>query len=332
MGNNVDTWFQFPLGMRFSLLTPDEFRLLSKQLPLYYSQSWLEYQLEYAGGRQVWEMAIMSITSGNSQAIWPIFKARSGEPQLTNFGPDLRPPVFLNLVSRKFSDKVLRCTFEWLSSCGVLPNSKIRLNPVIGGKIHPWVENSLQYGMSINPLAEVICDLRLDLDEIKKSLSKSTRYDIRQGEKHFSLDIYGSNMLQEDWQEFRELHREVSGRETRSRDSWDLQFENLKSDNATFVSARYGTSNKLVGGMYVDRSKLDALYSVAATDRNFFEMGIGVNHAMQWKLIEFLKGIGVEKYVVGYREMSGTKSQKVQNIDLFKSKFGTREEIEFEIS
>ena len=126
--------------------------------------------------------------------------------------------------------------------------------------------------------------------------------------------------------EFKDLHREVSGRITRGERTWLMQLEALKSGDAFIVEVR--REGTLVGGSFISTSRDEALYGVGAYSRPLMKDGFPIGHVAQVEVIRHLARLGISRYLIGVqRDNLNIHDSKLKGIDAFKRGFGAGLEI-----
>lgn len=102
-------------------------------------------------------------------------------------------------------------------------------------------------------------------------------------------------------EQYRHLHIKTSGRETRSKETFDLQFELVKAGNA-FVTA-LAFKEKFISFNYFLHQQKSAIYMSAADDPDYTSSGLPYFHATLWASLGYLKEKGFE-----YLQMSSPAS------------------------
>ena len=118
----------------------------------------------------------------------------------------------------------------------------------------------LENGACVKTITEeCFVDLSMPLEHILAAMRRTNRYSIKKAQALWKSQIITKNdgelVINEVFDDFRKLHMEVAGRETRSLDTWILQREALKKSD-DFVIMLYDDSHKLVGA---------SLYSTTGT-------------------------------------------------------------------
>lgn len=156
---------------------------------------------------------------------------------------------------------------------------------------------------------------------IYENVRKSYKSLINQQIKKYEYKILCSdNYEQKSWEDFRLLHLRVSGRITRSEETWNLQGKMIKEGNAFLVSAFH--EDKIIGGTFIILSKNDAYYGVGAYIRGVKELIC--SHSLQYLAINEAKRIGITKYILGDACLENDYfkySEKEKNIAHFKKGF-----------
>ncbi len=167
-------------------------------------------------------------------------------------------------------------------------------------------------------------DLKPNMDEIRSGWRKSYRPLVTSGLRTWTVHLVeAQNPAAETWETFRQLHCRVAGRETRSRDTWDLQWVMILDGEALLVWLA-DAEGRMVGGGFFQFTDSEALYSVAAYDRDLFDKPLG--HVVQARAIEEFKRRGLGWYKLGELKFAGDRGQpsaKELSIGAFKQGFAS---------
>lgn len=190
------------------------------------------------------------------------------------------------------------------------------------------LENIFKYdllnGKKLFQQQEMYTALELSLDEIWKSLRKSYRSIINKEKKKSIVEGICSK---EDWKECKNLHIEVSGRQTRSDRTWDIQWDMINAKTAKVFFIR--EEDKIIGFSLFYRSKDLVTYAVGAYDRSLFASR-PISHILIWSAIEFFKQKHVKYLYLGDLIMMGVEEDsKLKSINHFKQGFANYHCINF---
>jgi len=124
-------------------------------------------------------------------------------------------------------------------------------------------------------------------------------------------------------EEYRELHHKCSGRVTRDKKSFDLQFEKLKQGNATLFGLKY--KNKNIAYIYFEYSADKAISASAADDPDYSKFPL--YHILMFSAMEYLKKKGIKYIDTGNPSSPSPQinyypDEKQLNIAHFKRGFG----------
>ncbi len=271
-----------------------------------YSNSSLDYQFAYQSGHGgEWHDISLIINWDNKPvALWPLsYSFKDGQHKLTSQGLPVLPPVFVAdcpIISRK----------RIIKSCQVMANAiavEAGMGSWVSGEsfdesigMSNWHIESMMRHASCQLRHELYLDLRLDLAEIRRNFRKSYKSLIVSGSRMWMvgvLDTTNANI----WQEFKELHLNVSGRATRSDETWAIQYKNIVHQCAFLVFLRNANGN-MVGGGFFSYTSDEGFYEVAAYDRTLFDKPLG--HVVQYSAIGELKRRGVRWYKIGARHFN----------------------------
>ena len=174
----------------------------------------------------------------------------------------------------------------------------------------------------INHKTTRIIDLRLNEDQLKRSIRKSYHSLINWGLKHLKINIYdNSNIKWEIIERFRELHIKEAKRETRSINTWKKQYDAILYGDAFCITAYL--DDEFVSAAYFICPEKICYYGSSASKRDLFDKPI--SHAIIWKAILESKRKGVVLFNIGstYKgTFNSSYSEKEKNIAYFKDGFG----------
>lgn len=158
--------------------------------------------------------------------------------------------------------------------------------------------------------------------ELKSNLRKSYKPLINKGLRELEPSILDHTNISEDIiEEFRLLHIQVSGRVTRSKESWEAQLQAIKNNEAFIVTIRQ--AGVLVGASYFITNSLSCYYGVGAYRRDLYPLPI--SHTSLWLAILHAKSTGCLRFEIGeafFPEGSFPVSDKEVSIAKFKRGFG----------
>ncbi len=305
-------------------------------VPVAYLRSSLEYQHCYmrAFVEDLIDISVILQQNGRYIGIWPLsLRKRQGIYEFaTNQGAVL-PPVYKQGVSerliRKYDDACLAAMRKfyqdikgevafskaWESTVSFLPSSLLLQNII-------WEQKCMLAEARASVLHDLYVDLSKTEEELHKNLRKSYRSLINEGERLWNIEVH--DQVDTDlFDEYRLLHKEISGRITRPLETWVLQRKAINNGRDFLVTLR-NNEQKLIGGGLFEASPHEGRYAVGAYDRNLFDKP--VSHIVQWTAIKHLKELGCLSHYVGQRFYPGDvvqPSDKELKIAYFKEGFAT---------
>lgn len=294
-----------------------------------YSNASLDYQFAYQCGHGGdWQdMSLIICWDNKPAALWPLsFSFKDGQPMLTSQGRAVFPPIFVvdcPVISRK---RIIKTCLDLANSISIASkinaweSSESFANSV---GMSDWHIESMARDTVCNLRHELFLDLRPDIAEIKKTFRKSYKSLIVSGTKLWTVGVLDSHGNESVWQEFRDLHLKVSGRVTRSDETWALQHQDIERQCAFLVWLR-NSAGMMVGGGLFNFTSDEGLYAVGAYDRTLFDKPLG--HVVQYRAIEELKSRGVKWYKIGARPYSSNfpmPTDKEISIGEFKQGFAS---------
>jgi hypothetical protein len=189
------------------------------------------------------------------------------------------------------------------------------------GCLSDFAVTLLREGAVATPIYKQVIELTHPESELKRDLRKSYKSLITWGEKNLGLEIYDSGNINPGVvEEFRQLHIATAGRETRSEETWKLQYQQIKDGHAYAILGRL--EKKLVTAGLFLHSPLFCYYGVSASIREMFDKPL--SHAIIWTGILEAKKRGCRLFEMG--DLAHLYPQgyddKEKNIALFKRGFG----------
>ena len=274
-----------------------------------YAAPTVDYQQAYLRSA-AWTLEDASLvlqSGGRAYGLWPL--TVGGPPEgarLTSAGGGVMAPVFAadaprgqikKIVSHLIAFAGALCARQGLPA---LVAEQDAAPPLAGQGASEWHQQLLAAGASVSVQHDLYLDLGPDLAEIHANFRKGHKWGINVGLRKwevFALDE--ANASHEVWAEFKQLHRDVAGRATRSDETWAAQFAMIDSGQAFLIGLRDPEDSRLVGGNFYQYSRDEGLLAVAAYDRTLFGKPLG--HVAQQRGIEWMKARGLRWYKIGHR-------------------------------
>ena len=185
----------------------------------------------------------------------------------------------------------------------LLKNKVAVINPY-GNKINKFIKINTCHFLNIN--------LENDLNNLYASFRKSYKNLINKKLTDIKMIIYHNEQCSRDWLEFKELHRLLAGKYTRSNETWKIQEENISNGNGLFIC--FKKNNQIISGSFFDIAAKDMKYSVSATHFDFFNNYC--NHKSLYEAIKFGKKNIKNIYLGSLKE--DEKDKKLIDIFFFK--------------
>ena len=173
-------------------------------------------------------------------------------------------------------------------------------------------------------IRESYIDLSKSKSEIIKNFSKGHKHLLKKEYPSLKYEIINyQNYKKDQILEMMNLHKIVSGRITRSINTWKINEEMILGKMGFLI--KVSENNSLISYSFIFHNKKDALYFSSCTLRDKFSSFKNITHNSIWKSINFLKNLNCEKFYLGTTKTLFSKKnidQKRKNIERFKSSFG----------
>jgi hypothetical protein len=155
--------------------------------------------------------------------------------------------------------------------------------------------------------------LPIDIQQnlIKSTLRKSYKSLVNWGKDNLTPRyIDKNNYCEIKAQEFRKFHIRVAGKETRSRATWEVQFDMLKAGEA-FLHLYY-LKGELVAGSFILLGENTAFYGVGVYDRHLMESKkLPLSHWPLLNAIYTCQKLGLTSFDFGFYDDNDIKSQQI---------------------
>ncbi len=296
-------------------------------VPVAYTQSWIDYQIEYTKCNNVfvYDLSMIIKYNNNSCAIWPIQIVADNDKPIQSNGNLILPPLFVKGITKRVQKKIINNCIKCLNELVIKLKGKYWESGETY-KIKPYLSIWYKKSMDIGGIGFVKHDLYIELegktiDNIKSTFRKSYRPLINSALKQWSMEILDSENIRL-WEKFTQLHEKVSGKVTRSKETWDLQYNAILNGSAFLVCVK-DDKDKLVGGGLFLFSRDECIYGVGAYLEEQKEI-MPIGHIVQYTaIIEMLKR-NIKLYFIGPRHYSAhnpAPTEKMISISKFKEGF-----------
>ncbi len=287
----------------------------SSDISVFHLKSSIEYYSAYHGGTNI---SFMLYENNTPLAIFPLFVYKKNNRWIiTGNGEGIIGPLFVKNTPRKLRKRLEKQIVEIINFIvSKLKIEKVKFfeaNSILSSWYLLWLEKAnkdfLTYQLAI--------DLNKSIEDIRLGFRKSYKPLVNKALREWQIEVC-DNDNDHIFEEFRLLHLEAAGKQTRSRESWSIQKEQIKNKEAFLVTVR--DKEVLIGAGFFNYTRDMGMYSVAAYKRELFDRPIG--HAVQMIAIEKLKELGCSTYHLGQKATVGISTDKELSISHFKEGFG----------
>ncbi|MGE5538261.1 MAG: hypothetical protein ACM30I_06570 [Gemmatimonas sp.] len=164
-----------------------------------------------------------------------------------------------------------------------------------------------------------VADLDRGDDALRAGLRKSFRSLVNWGTRTLKLQrITAETFDAQAFESFRQFHIKISGRETRSAESWSIQAEMIRARRAELLLS-YLDGHGLVGGSLLLDTGAITTYGVGVYERELFDKPL--SHAPLFMAMQHARERGQRVFVLGDVPPAGTVTDKEFSIGQFKAGF-----------
>jgi hypothetical protein len=292
-----------------------------------YGRVSLEFYREYCGSSDVDDLSFVVVEYARPLCGVRAFRhiLKGGVVEISCFG---LPLLFVEqqkapAIDLARAQRLLQKDIELLlqrQPIGTIIRYRDRLH---GGRLSSLCRFLLDQGGKASPSFSQVIDLSLSEDALHRGLTKSYKWAVNWGKKNLAINILNKNSITSvHIEQFRQLHIESAGRETRTQKSWTLQYNMVCAGEAFCVFAF--SEGKLVSAALFPYSRSHCFYGVSASCRDLFDKPI--SHGVIWVAVLYAKTLGLRYFEMGEQLFPMTPrtspSQKELGISFFKRAFG----------
>jgi FemAB family protein len=299
-------------------------------VPHVYLNSWIDFQFQLLNdGKLTYDdLSLIIKFQDKGIAILPLILLKDCVNKNEDYKKFIliNEPIFISNLSRKIKDSVIQkcinifsniCMHYGLSEWESF--STFRENFGVTG----WQQSCLKHGAKESINYEFYIDLRLSIDEIKNCMRRSYRGLVSLKNNHeLSLHLLNVSDIAI-WDEFKKLHIKVSGRQTRSNESWRIQMQAIEKQEGLLIYIR-DLSGVMQGGAFFFYTNSEAVYASGAYNRGMKDENLG--HLSIFNAIEELKKLNIRWLRLGegfFGDSIQGLSEKEKSINFFKQGFAT---------
>lgn len=181
----------------------------------------------------------------------------------------------------------------------------------------------LKYNYIDNSSLTQMIDLSQQLEVLYSDIRKGHKSDIKKGQK-YQFELYDkTNIRQEQIELYRQIYEEDAGGVNRNSELYLHYYKFIQDGLAVLLLAK--NADIYVAAMIVTLYHGTAYYSSYGELTEKLE-GIPVGHMMQWKMIQYLKEMGIKSYEIGEQVYGKTHyscpDKKLMDISNYKRGFG----------
>lgn len=239
--------------------------------------------------------------------------------------------VFSPLATEKRIEKKIYEEIEYICDKQHVKKIQFAIDPLIL-EYKDKFNILLEYNFIDSSTTDCMIDLKIEEKKLWQNLRKSYKALINSILKNqdFEIIIVDKNNADYKLHElYRELHKKCAGGVTRVKETFDLQFEMLENDFASFIGLKY--KNNFIGFNYFFHFQKTVNYASGADDPEYENSKIPIYHVILWHAIKYYKERNFDfiefSQPCGYNKINSFNDyldQKQINISHFKRGMGTR--------
>jgi hypothetical protein len=220
--------------------------------------------------------------------------------------------------------RVIKAIYETLlliASKNSIPTMLIRDNEM-QRELGIWGAEAYKNGAFPKSLLKAEIDLSLSDEKIHRGVRDSYRSLINQAKRELDICVIDSNSVsREIFENFQKFHVDISGRETRSQESWDILYQMIKGGCAELLVAYLEPYGLVSCSLFTDYADTTT-YAVAVYNRDLFDKPLA--HGLVYESIFRAKKRNKKTFYLGLLPHASEVSAKEFSISQFKKGFCDR--------
>jgi FemAB family protein len=300
-------------------------KISNSNLSTFHLLNTIKYYVSYFSDNDSINLSMILYYDKQEIGIMPLMvhKNKNNEWVLSSNGEEIVEPIFkknlADKVRKKIETKILDLIFDLSKELKI---NKCQFVNIEFFKLSKWYTKLLELAEETFTSHHLMVDLSLSIEEIRLQFRNRYKTLVNKGFKEWKIQVH-EKVTSEQFDNFRLLHKSVSGRSTRPIESWSIQKQSVNS-NESFIVTVSDKKDLLVGfGLFVYSDHIGS-YAVGAYNRELFSKPLG--HAVQMKAIEMFKSKGLHWYEIGNKHLIIDKvppTEKELSISHFKEGFAT---------
>lgn len=285
----------------------------------------LEFYYHYSKKYRIKDLSFIIIQDNQPLCICPLFLERQGKNKYFSYaGGYLRTPLFKESLHEKYREKVQKKCFKKIDEIAI-ENKVDKAMFMMDVLSERYRYNFLmKYGYLDSSNNTSILELNKSKEKIWANLRNSYKSLINNGKDKFQVVIIDNKDPDKKiFDTHKQLHFKSAGKITRPDETWELQYEMLKDDNAVLIGLK--DNGKFVAFSYFVHHNNKAYYGNASDDPDY-KTDIHLEHTIIWSAIEYYKNRNFTTFEIGQQHFGNQifdhPSKKDLDISFFKRGFG----------
>jgi FemAB family protein len=300
--------------MSFRSEIPDTWNAVLNKIdyiPFVYTNTSIDFQLAYQRfhGGDWQDISVVIYWDSKAVAVWPLtLSVKHNQTLISSQGMPVQSPLYVDFCPSSSRKRISKSCLNIIDNLAKELNvaawdSSESFNQSLG--FSEWHILAMSRGSICSIHHDLFLNLQWSMDQIKHNFRKSYKSLITSGMKNWSIEVLDT-ASESIWDQFKTLHLEVSGKKTRSDETWDIHFNSIKNQQG-FLVYLLNNSGKMDGGGFFNFTRDEGLYAVGAYNRALFDKPLG--HVVQYRAIQELKKRGVIWYKLGSRPYFSEKPE-----------------------
>ena len=230
----------------------------------------------------------------------------------------------VDIIEADYHKKRAKHVLQYLLATTVSENCQtLKIDDIdTGHSLSPLGQDIFNHQAVPDLKLRAVQNLTMSEEEIFLSIRSSYRSLINKSKNEMKfLHVTSDNIEKDLFDEFRAFHKEAAGRETRSIESWGVQFEMIQAGHAELIMGYMEPHGLVSSALFIDYSQTTS-YAVAVYDRTLFDKPLA--HANVYEGMMRAKRRGQKYFNLGIIPPYHLEKEKEYNIGYFKKGFSQK--------
>ena len=268
----------------------------------------IKYQKEFNSGAEYTDLSKLFKIEKSQFFFHVTLQSRKNEKKFNYYGKEIIIPDYL-LNNYALKKEVYQYFYSLILKHKIIDCSVL---------INLLDENSYINLKNKKIINEMYIDLKEPENKILEKFAQRHRTILKKYYDDIKYEIIDNTNYTGQITEMRKMHIEISEKETRSKETWNINEQMIKNNNGFLI--KINNNYKCIGYYFFFYDNLTTIYFSSVTYREYFKIYKNLGHKAMWNAIIYSKKKS-QYFSLGRENLNEPETDKEKNITLFKKGF-----------